>query len=148
MVLDTNIWLDWLLFDDARTVGLRAAVAGGAVRPVATAAMRAEFAAVIARPPFEARRTTAFGPGAEGVDAALAAWDGLVALCPGAPASRLVCRDADDQGFVDLAIGARAGWLLSRDRAVRALARRAWREHALHIAPPEDIDWAAVGGSL
>lgn len=148
MVLDTNIWLDWLLFGDARTVGLRAAVAGGTVQPVATAAMRAEFAAVVARPPFEARRTAAFGPGAEGVRAALSAWDGLVALRPDAPISRLLCRDADDQGFVDLAIDTRAGWLLSRDRAVRALARRAWREHAVRIAPPEDIDWVAVGGSL
>ena len=35
------------------------------------------------------------------------------------------CTDADDQKFIDLALGARAVALLSADRAVLRLARRA-----------------------
>ena len=40
-------------------------------------------------------------------------------------ATRLRCTDADDQKFIDLALGYGARWLLSRDRAVLKLARRA-----------------------
>jgi predicted nucleic acid-binding protein len=38
---------------------------------------------------------------------------------------RLRCRDADDQVFIDLALVHRARWLLTRDKALLALARRA-----------------------
>ncbi|MBX3622048.1 MAG: PIN domain-containing protein [Rhizobacter sp.] len=39
-------------------------------------------------------------------------------------AIRLRCTDPDDQKFIDLAV-ANARWLVSRDRAVLKLARRA-----------------------
>ena len=39
--------------------------------------------------------------------------------------ARFRCTDADDQKFIDLAIEHRARWLVSRDRAVLKLARRA-----------------------
>ena len=49
---------------------------------------------------------------------------------------RLRCTDADDQMFIDLAVSHRARWLLSRDRAVLKLARRAAKQGVL-IMPPE-----------
>ncbi|MFT7776961.1 putative toxin-antitoxin system toxin component, PIN family [Roseateles sp.] len=51
-------------------------------------------------------------------------------------AGRLVCRDPDDQKFIDLALAARARWLISRDKAVLALAKRA-RLRGLAILTPE-----------
>ncbi|WP_369293093.1 PIN domain-containing protein [Klebsiella variicola] len=48
----------------------------------------------------------------------------------------MVCRDQDDQKFIDLALDARARWLVSRDKAVLALAKRA-RARQLLIVTPE-----------
>jgi len=52
------------------------------------------------------------------------------------PAVRLICRDPDDQKFIDLAISQGAQWLFSRDRAVLALAKRA-RAQGLIIMSPD-----------
>ncbi|WP_310384090.1 putative toxin-antitoxin system toxin component, PIN family, partial [Roseateles sp.] len=52
------------------------------------------------------------------------------------PAIRLVCRDKDDQMFIDLALAEQAGFLISKDRAVLALAKRA-RRVGLAIMTPE-----------
>jgi len=49
---------------------------------------------------------------------------------------RLICRDPDDQMFIDLAVEAKARWLISRDRAVLALAKRA-RAFGVEILTPE-----------
>jgi predicted nucleic acid-binding protein len=58
----------------------------------------------------------------------------------GPPHRRLVCRDPDDQMFVDLAVATGARWLLTRDRALLALARHA-RPFGLEVvAPPR---WSA-----
>ena len=63
-----------------------------------------------------------------------------------APAVRLVCRDPDDQMFIDLALAERARWLISRDRAVLALAKRA-RAQGLEILTPERWVEQQVGSS-
>jgi predicted nucleic acid-binding protein len=52
----------------------------------------------------------------------------------------LHCADPDDQMFVDLAHAAGARWLVSRDRAVLRLARRA-AAFGIAIAAPEG--WSA-----
>ncbi len=51
-IVDTNVWLDWLVFDDARLAPLAEAIASGAVRVEATAPMLEEFASVLRRPHF------------------------------------------------------------------------------------------------
>jgi len=46
--------------------------------------------------------------------------------CPlSGAALRLRCTDRDDQMFIDLALACGARWLLSRDRAVLKLGKRA-----------------------
>ena len=55
---------------------------------------------------------------------------------PPLPAVRLVCRDPNDQMFIDLAVAERARWLISRDLDVLALAKRA-RAAGLAILTPE-----------
>ena len=44
---------------------------------------------------------------------------------PMEPSPRLVCRDPDDQKFIDLALARQTPWLVSRDKALLTLARRA-----------------------
>ena len=121
IVLDTNVVLDWLVFKDPSAHTLGVAIAQGRVRWVATAAMRGEMLDVL-------QRGLAAERGASIVEA-LTNWDACVVPCdaPGAQpaATALCCTDPDDQKFVDLALATRARWLLSRDRAVLRLARRA-----------------------
>jgi putative PIN family toxin of toxin-antitoxin system len=128
-VLDTNIWLDWLVFDDPGVRPLRVALDRGGLRLVASDATRAELAAVLRRPrihpglPAEAARC-------------LDEFDRLVNRVPDPPASDLPCRDPDDQMFIDLAVAVGARWLLTKDKALLALARAAWRRHAVQVLQP------------
>lgn len=134
-VIDTNVLLDWLVFDDPRVAGLAAALKTGELRWIATAAMRDELAAVLARG-FGPRRPVAVGP-------VWQAWDRHASVCP-AGATGLAtprCRDPGDQMFIDLAVVQGGGWLLTRDRAVLQLAGRL-RAHGVEVATPER--WAAV----
>ena len=121
IVLDTNVVLDWLLFDDPSFQTLAAAVVARQVDWIATAEMRDELAHVL-------HRGLATQGGTEPA-AVLGACDARarrvpcpqpLALAPG-----WLCSDPDDQKFVDLARSAGARWLLSRDRAVLKLSRRA-----------------------
>jgi len=120
-VLDTNVVLDWLLFDDPSSRRFAAAIAQRQVRWVACAAMRSELVEVLHRGLAATRNAD--------VAALLAGWDAhadLVAAPPRLPgAVALQCSDPDDQKFLDLAYAETARWLLSRDRAVLKLARRA-----------------------
>ncbi|GMV02153.1 MAG: PIN domain-containing protein [Burkholderiaceae bacterium] len=128
-VLDTNVWLDWLVFAEPTVAPIARSVESGALTPLGSDETRAEWLDVIARPVFrldDAARA-----------AARAAWDRWVRRCARAPACTLACRDRDDQKFVDLAVAERAAWLVTRDKALLALARRADRAHALSIVRPE-----------
>jgi uncharacterized protein len=121
IVLDTNVVLDWLLFRDPSSAPLAAAITQQHVRWVATASMRSELADVL-------RRGLAATRNADPA-AALAAWDLYVESSDEPPrlpgALMLSCTDTDDQVFLELAYATGARWLLSRDRALLRLARRA-----------------------
>jgi uncharacterized protein len=116
-VLDTNVVLEWLLFRDPSATGWSAAVEAGAVRWLATVAMREELARVLERGLAAARGADA--------GAVLARWDALAVMQAEPPSHRLTCSDPDDQKFLDLAFTVGARWLVSRDRALLRLARRA-----------------------
>ncbi len=126
-VLDTNVVLDWLVFADAGVAALGAEVSTGRLRWLACESMRTELALVLQRP-----QLAAWQPDPARV---LAIFDRHAVACEAPPPSRLRCRDAADQAFVDLALHRRCRWLLSRDRALLALARRA-RLQGLEIATP------------
>jgi len=142
-VLDTNVVLDWLVFRDPGIVAIAAAVADGRLRWLATARMRAELAAVLARATLS--RWTS------DTAAALAGFDRHAAIRPPPPPAPLLCTDPDDQDFVDLALAERADWLVTRDHALLALARRArplgvkvvrpahWRPAADRQSPPPTV---------
>jgi uncharacterized protein len=136
VVLDTNAALDWLVFADPRIEPLAEAIRGGAVRWLTAPRLRAELVQVLMRPAFVARGANP--------ELALTTYDLLSCMHGPAdalsPAPRLVCRDPDDQVFLDLAIGERARWLITRDKALLELRARA-AARGLRIAPPEA--WAA-----
>lgn len=120
IVIDTNIALDLLVFDDPACVPLAAALDAGELRWLATAAMRDELARVLGYP-FIAARLAQSGRDAESV---LDAFDRRVQPMSDAPArARCVCTDPDDQIFIDLAVAHRAR-LLSKDRAVLTMRKR------------------------
>lgn len=131
VVLDTNVALDWLLFDDPSVAELADRIGRQAWRWLACDRMRDELAVVLSRAPFAARRVDC--------EHALTSFDRLsirVALAgtSAIPAS-LRCLDADDQVFVDFAVEHRVRWLFTRDKALLALAPAA-RSHGLAIVAP------------
>ena len=139
LVLDTNIVLDWLYFADPRCAALAQAVASGEVCWLACGAMHDELAHVLAR------GVRVHRPG--DVDAVWAGWqrwcETLERIADPVPPG-LRCTDPDDQKFIDFALQVGASALLSRDRAVLKLARRA----ALHGLRIESAtSWSSrVGG--
>ena len=136
VVLDTNVVLDWLVFQDIRTQRLAQALDQGELLWMATEPMLAELADVMSRP-FIARWCTDTG-------AALATARSRCHVLP-TPAmahdKAPVCADPDDQPFIDLAWSVPAAWLFSRDRALLRLAARA-RVRQIVITTPQS--WPGV----
>lgn len=119
VVIDTNVVLDCLLFDEPTARPLGSALADGRLHWVTTEAMLDELANVLGRPFVAAR-----GGDPVALLAQARALCRIVATPPAAP-HRLACSDPDDQPFIDLALALPARWLFSRDRALLALAGRA-----------------------
>lgn len=135
IVIDTQVVMDWLVFGDARVAPLAAAIQAGRLEWIGRQAMLDELLHVLGRGVAADRQ-----PDLARIEATFASHCHLVAAPP-APAVRLSCRDPDDQQFIDLAIAERAGALLSRDKAVLALRKRALT-FGLVIATPES--WLAT----
>ena len=122
LVIDTQVWLDWLVFADPSVAALRAAIDQGRAEALIDAAGLAELERVLAYP--LGKRT---------VDAAacLAACQKIATRVEaGSGESGLLprCRDPDDQKFLTLAKHARADCLVTRDRELLRLNGRckAW----------------------
>lgn len=119
LVIDTNVVLDLLLYEDPATVPLRALLAEPQTRWLATAVMREELRRVLLYPQvvkrMDARALTA--------DAILAAFDARAQIVDSAPKAPYTCKDSDDQKFIDLAV-AHTAVLLSKDKAVLCMAKR------------------------
>lgn len=119
VVFDTNVLLDFWLFDDPLARPLRAAFDEGRVIALRSADCDAELADVLARPCFALdadRRSTL-----------LAGWRTRAMPIAHVFPAPFACSDPRDQKFVELAVCARADALVSKDRALLALRRRAAR---------------------
>ena len=130
VVIDTQVVMDWLVFGDARALPLAAALEAGRVRWIGRPTMLDELKHVLGR-----GVAAAYSPDLTLIERTFAERCEMIEREP-APALRLLCRDKDDQKFIDLAIAENAAWLISRDRAVLALAKRA-RAAGLEIGTPE-----------
>jgi len=130
LVLDTNVVLDLLHFDDPAVAPIRRALQAGKAACVGNAACRDELAHVLSCaefkiPEHEARRILdeylALAPDCAAGNA------GLPTLPP--------CRDPDDQKFLELAQAARADLLVTKDKALLAMAKKSSR-FGFRIAAP------------
>lgn len=132
-VLDTNVWLDWLLFEDPGAIPLRAAQAAGTLALIASVETRSELAVVLAR--------SAFGLDRAQVASRLAEHDRVTVVHerPAAGVCSLRCKDPDDQMFLDLAVTRHATLLVTKDRALLRMAACMQRTHRVRIARPQDL---------
>ena len=119
VVLDTNVLLDLWLFDDPRFDGLAEQLMRQQLRWLSTAEMREEFRRVLDYAHLALKREQR---GLSVVDL-LACFDQLAHLCEPAPKAPYVCKDPDDQKFIDLAVAHQAT-LYSKDKYVLALKNR------------------------
>ena len=123
MILDTNIWLDWLVFNDSSVLHLKKVVSEGQAEIFIDAACEAELERVLA---YDLARHT--------LDAAAQA--ACLAECrriarhvdTSAPPDECKllprCADPDDQKFLELALAAQADALITKDHKLLELARR------------------------
>ncbi|GHA77111.1 putative toxin-antitoxin system toxin component, PIN family [Cognatilysobacter bugurensis] len=129
-MIDTNAWLDLLVFRDPRAARLNAALCAGTVTAVVDAACVAEWHRVLDYP------ALALDPGRRAtIDTEFHRRSHRVeTAAPPHPLPR--CEDPDDQKFLELALVTDARWLITRDRALLALARRTAREGWFDIVEP------------
>jgi putative PIN family toxin of toxin-antitoxin system len=142
LVLDTNVWLDWLVFNDPAVAPIRDAVAGKRAEIYMDEACEAELARVLA---YDLGKHTI---GAEAQASCIEQCRGLAkrvdvttaavaATTATAVAGLPRCTDADDQKFLALALAAKADVLVTKDQALLELARR---RLPFRIAAPQALE--------
>lgn len=129
-VIDTQVIMDWLVFGDAAVKPIATEIQGRRLTWVGTPAMRAELLHVLQR-----GVAASWSPDIAAVERAFDTWCMPILEAP-PPAVRLVCRDPDDQMFIDLAVAQQCTWLISRDKALLALAKRA-RQFGVSVLTPQ-----------
>jgi hypothetical protein len=133
IVIDTQSLFDWMVFRNTTCTGWTTALGGNGWEWIFTSAMKAEFDFVLAKG-FGERWPVP-------VDEVASAWGrhGREVATPDAlgAAARLHCSDRDDQKFIDLAIAVRAHTLVTRDKALLKLARKAAQRHGVRVCKPE-----------
>lgn len=138
LVLDTNIWLDWLMFDDPAVAPLKTAVAAGRAEIVMDEAVEAELVRVLAYP-FGTRTLD------EGAQAGLISQCRRIARRDEGGMMRdegsvlPACSDPDDQKFLELALACGAAFLVTRDGALLELARHKARPLPFRIVTPQQL---------
>lgn len=137
LILDTNIVIDMLHFDDRHTRPLKAAIDDGRVRCFTDEACLAELERVTGYPEFALD--------AAAREALVAAYLRFVTRCPASAEEDYAlprCRDADDQKFLVVAARCQADLLLTRDKLLLRLDRHR------RIPPPFSIVTAAQACAL
>lgn len=119
VILDTNIVLDTFVFNDPAAKPLRSALEAGTLHWIATAPMREELKRVLAYPKI-AKRLAFYQLQAADV---LAQFDTRAHTVEVAPKAPIICKDPDDQKFIDLAVAHKA-LVLSKDNAVLCMKKR------------------------
>jgi putative PIN family toxin of toxin-antitoxin system len=139
IVLDTNVCLDLFVFRDPRWLRLMQALIDGEVEAVTRADCRMEWRLVL-------------GYAHLGLDEAMQArmsaeFDALIRPCTqtiaDAGVKLPVCRDTDDQKFMELAYETGATMLITKDKALLKLARKTQKAGLFQIVTPEV--WVGMG---
>ena len=136
LVLDTNVWIDWLVFDDPSIAPLKTAHQDGRLHIVVNDAVLGELNAVLAYPEFKLDDAQKKYHLAE-VDRCTIRHDDRHAENSTALPR---CSDPDDQIFLELARDARADWLITRDNALLRIRRKKLEAARFRIGTP--TQWA------
>ena len=125
LILDTNVLLDILVFDDERAHPLRAALENSLFKAVATPKTIEEFVDVISRAQFNLSEEQQL--------AVLDQWKQWSSLVDDASllTAPWKCKDRDDQVFINLAFTLKPSTLISKDKQVLKIAKRAQKEGIL-----------------
>jgi uncharacterized protein len=115
VVLDTNVLVSLLVFEDPRFAALAGAWIRGEIEVLSDAALRQEFERVLNYPAFYGRRPP---------EQALALYDGRVVQAEAVPDGLPLCRDPDDQKFLLLAAGGGADALITEDKQLLRMRRK------------------------
>lgn len=120
LVLDTNVVIDWLVFDDEYLASFREHVRSRSVQVITHVPALEELRRVLGYPELKLtpERQAAV---LEEYGALVSFFESSTELPQGFPR----CRDPDDDPFIRLAWQAGADALVSRDKAVLKLAKRA-----------------------
>ncbi|GAA4029340.1 putative toxin-antitoxin system toxin component, PIN family [Actimicrobium antarcticum] len=139
IVIDTNVCLDLFVFHDPRWHAMLAAMRDRSIEAVTRTDCRTEWLIVLGYPHLpldpESRQTCT-----EQFDALIRC---LPFATPAGDVARLpVCKDRDDQKFLELARDAEAAVLITKDKALLKLAGKTRRNGLFLILTPEA--WTAM----
>lgn len=148
LVLDTNVVLDLLHFDDATARPLRHALEDGRVRCVVSDATLDEWRRVLTYPEFalDAARQAALFERYQSLSLPESAAAAAGVVLPHHDELKPVlsrmprCSDPDDQKFIELAAAVPAQGLVSKDHAVLTLRRRCAPYFRI-MTPAEAVRW-------
>jgi putative PIN family toxin of toxin-antitoxin system len=139
LVLDTHVWLDWLVFDDPGIVRIRNIVGTGRAEVYVDAACEEELARVLARG--FAKRALDAKAQAECLAVCRRFSTRIDAPAPESARAGLPrCADPDDQKFLEAALAAEAHFLITKDRRLLELA--SWRGLPFRILTPREFEKA------
>lgn len=132
VVLDTNVWLDWLVFHDHGVASLKAAHAAGTMEIVRSPAGEQELERVLAYDALKRLVTATSRP------TIMSEMRQVSQLHDGSthPGTLPTCRDPDDQAFLDLARDCGAALLVSKDRDLLELRRAKFGPTGFRIVTP------------
>lgn len=133
VVIDTNVILDLFLYKDPRVEGLRDALKARELHWIATRVMREELARVLKYEHIQ-KRLMGWGKDAQDLQLdqgraeagglqILSEMDAQASYVDLASRASYVCKDVDDQKFIDLA-QAHQALLISKDKAVLSMKNR------------------------
>lgn len=131
LVLDTNVILDLLVFKDPSTEPIRLMLDAKIVDAVRSEASMLELVDVIQRPIFKLSQ--------QEQEMILQAWEGVTRLLENTAieSAPFICRDLDDQIFLDMAYSIRPAILFSKDLRVLEL-RVSAKGHGVEITNQYD----------
>ena len=145
IVLDTNVCLDLFVFRDPRWLRLMQALSDGEVEAATRSDCRMEWQIVL-------------GYAHLGLDEAMqtavrAEFDALIKPFPetvfDGSIKLPICRDIDDQKFIELAYQCGATMLITKDKALLKLARKTLKAGLFQIVTPEAwIDKESISASV
>ena len=136
IVLDTNVCLDLFMFNDPRWQQLHKALHNGEIEAFTSTRCRKEFMLVLA---YEKMQLTE-----ESQTTILNAFDRVIrqvdvpTSAEGASTVKLpLCKDKDDQKFLELAYACQADTLITKDKALLKLAKKTIRSQLFRIFSPD-----------